>query len=381
MATEANLIIYTSASVDSLLAAAAHIQYCNNGGHSYTLKDVAAVVTGDIDTWIGTLSATTYDNIYIDCPCDGAAATASISTTQQYDLYAKLKTASKGTLGDEVSNATTATASTIGDSGETYVANAWANKWVYLTGGTGSGQLATVKSNSTTVFTIWGTFATTPDTSTDYKTLTGMKMHMCGTAHTTTARTSIKNITELAWDAVYPNNTIPLILSYRAGTPGYSVISGTTSSIAAGSATDSGASFATNAYAGMYVVEYDASTYPYQYTKIASNTGTALTGTLVDTTHYWHRKNTPTGTPTYKIVNSLSDVLNDKYIKYYVLTYLTDLTDSTVLAEYKRMIDTNGSLNEMPAGRGPVQDVAYIQGTVLPTGKILMDALYAAISF
>ncbi len=373
------LIIYNSALATSLLAAAAHIMYANAGGHAYTLKDSYGVSDGDLTTYCGTtLVDATYDDIFLDCVCDGAAATSAISTLHQYLLYTKLKVASRGSLSAEITNATTATGTTLGDSGETWTVNAYTNAWLYLMGGTGTEQIATIKSNTSTVATIWGAaFATTPSTDTDFKILTGMSMHMCGLAHTTTAASSVISIPELAWTAVYPNNSIPLIMSYQAGLPGYALYTSTSTTLAAGSLTCSTASWSTDAWAGMYVQIYSASTNSYQYAKITSNTSTVLTLTLMTATTYWSRGLTPTGNAIFKIVNQLSDVFNDEYSKVYIITYLTNLTNSATLATYQSMIDKNLSLPTLSSKHASVQDIKYVQNTVLIQGRTIFDSLVA----
>lgn len=68
-----------------------------------------------------------------------------------------------------VTDATTATASTLGDSGEAWIPNEFAGQIVTLTGGTGVGQTRRVVSNTATVLTVSPNFTTTPDTTTDFK--------------------------------------------------------------------------------------------------------------------------------------------------------------------------------------------------------------------
>ncbi len=68
-----------------------------------------------------------------------------------------------------VTDATTASSSTIGDSGEAWIPQEFAGRIVTLTGGTGSGQTRRIVSNTATVLTVSPVFATTPDTTTDFK--------------------------------------------------------------------------------------------------------------------------------------------------------------------------------------------------------------------
>ena len=375
------LILYTNLTADSLLAAAQHYTYCQANGYTPTLKNLAAIATGDIDTYLSTLTAATYDKIFVDCPCDGPVGTATISTAQQYTLRTLLKVASQGTLSTVITNPDTHTSTTIGLTGQGWTVNSLTGALIYISAGTGAGQIATIKSNTATVATIWGSaFATTPDGSTTaVYTITGCALYMCGTAHTTTAYKAIASITELAWTAVYPNNSIPLIGSFLGGEPGYALYAGTASAIGASTLTDSAASsnWTSNCYAGMYVQIYSASTNSYQYALIASNTTTVLTLTLIDTTHYWSRLLVPTGTPAYKIVNQPADVFNDEYSKVYIMTYLTNLTNSGVLATYKDIIDSNYSLPTLSSKMSPTQNIKYVQGTILPMGKVIFDSLVA----
>lgn len=68
-----------------------------------------------------------------------------------------------------VTDATTATTTTIGDSAENWIPNEYAGQIVTLTGDTGSGQVRRVVSNTATVMTVSPPFTTTPDTTTDFK--------------------------------------------------------------------------------------------------------------------------------------------------------------------------------------------------------------------
>lgn len=68
-----------------------------------------------------------------------------------------------------VTDATTFTSTTIGDSGEAYVPDSFVGLPVELTGGTGAGQTRTIVSNTATTFTVYPAFTTTPDSTTDYR--------------------------------------------------------------------------------------------------------------------------------------------------------------------------------------------------------------------
>lgn len=68
-----------------------------------------------------------------------------------------------------VTDATTATSTTIGDAGEAWIPNEFSGLIVELTGGTGSGQSRRVIGNTTTTLTVSPAFDTTPDTTTDFE--------------------------------------------------------------------------------------------------------------------------------------------------------------------------------------------------------------------
>lgn len=68
-----------------------------------------------------------------------------------------------------VTDATTATSTTIGDSAESWIPNEFAGQIVTISGGTGAGQTRRVISNTATVLTVSPAFTTTPDTTSDFK--------------------------------------------------------------------------------------------------------------------------------------------------------------------------------------------------------------------
>lgn len=68
-----------------------------------------------------------------------------------------------------VDNATSATSTTITDTGEAWLPNEYSGQVVVLTSGTGSGQTRRVVSNTTDTLTVSPAWSTTPDTTTDFK--------------------------------------------------------------------------------------------------------------------------------------------------------------------------------------------------------------------
>ncbi|MEK7585901.1 MAG: hypothetical protein AAB477_01545, partial [Patescibacteria group bacterium] len=68
-----------------------------------------------------------------------------------------------------VTDATTASSTTLGDSGETWIPNEFSGLIVEITGGTGVAQSRRVISNTTTTLTVSPAFTTTPDTTSDFE--------------------------------------------------------------------------------------------------------------------------------------------------------------------------------------------------------------------
>ena len=149
--------------------------------------------------------------------------------------------------------------------------------------------------------------------------------------------------------------------------------SGTSTAVAATTLTDTAKTWTVNAYAGMYVQLGTGTTFGHQYGYIASNTATVLTITgWINRT----AKGTPTGTPTYKIVNTLGEVVHDEIIKLYILTYFRVLTSSSVLAAFKNVIDKTDGDETRPVGSALIQDQDFIFGTMVPVGSNIFDYQY-----
>lgn len=64
--------------------------------------------------------------------------------------------------------ATSATSTTLVNSGKTWTTNNWANYQVRITGGTGAGQFRTIASNTATTLTVSAAWTTTPDSTSTY---------------------------------------------------------------------------------------------------------------------------------------------------------------------------------------------------------------------
>jgi hypothetical protein len=391
-----NLLIYSTATADLLIAALTVMKANADSGDILALYDITGITTGDLTTAIGAdtelglahLSANTFDNIYITAPCEAdsdTTPTGTINCTQQYLLRAMLKTANQGTASAEVTNATTFTTTTIGDSSlsTTWTANEFIGEHVMLISGTGELQLSEVKSNTTTIATIRGIFHPTPDNTTDFKTIVGMHMYLFGVIHTDLTIT--KYIAERTWHGLYPNLGHNVLSAALGGNGLFSEHFAGCDSLNATTLTDSDGGFVADALIGKYVQIYSASTNGYQYALITDNSTTVLTFAG------WNLGLTPTGTPTYRVVDNLSMVFRDLYVKYFVLTYMWDPTSSIVHGMFKRLVDSTGGNSSLKTpklaragvytvGPAPMGDWDYFAGTVISKGKIMFDALRRSVT-
>lgn len=96
---------------------------------------------------------------------DGVAPAAVIGTDGR--LIATPSWLDKGFLPFATGTATSATGTTLVNSGKTWTVNQWANAQVRITAGTGAGQVRSITSNTATALTV-PTWTTTPDATSVY---------------------------------------------------------------------------------------------------------------------------------------------------------------------------------------------------------------------
>ena len=360
------LVFYSASDAASLSLAYATYKKYTDDGDTVTLKDVSGLTEANITTYIGTLSAATYDEAYFLTP--GTGSTGYVTSLNKHDLFAKMKTAAQGTTGATIENITTHTTTQVGDSGESWTVNEHVGKYVYLNGGTGANQIAYIQSNSATVLTLGDTLTTDPDTTTDIAIIDGLAYYSPYVVSATTGA----NL-KAGWDYLYSTNARPVPYIFHVQSDKFASESGTSTSIAATTLTDTAKTWTVNAYAGMYVQIGAGTTFGHQYAYIVSNTATVLTVTgWINRTG----KGTPTGTPTYKIVNTLGEVFHDEIIKLYILTYFRVLTNTSVLANFKNVIDKTDGDSTRPYGSPLLQDQDFIFGTMVPVGSNIFDYQY-----
>jgi hypothetical protein len=83
-----------------------------------------------------------------------------------------------------ITDATTTSANTIGDSGAAYIGNEFVGQIIEITGGTGAGQTRRIVSNTSTTFTVSPDWTVTPDTTSDYEV---MPEQLYGSSNSVTA--------------------------------------------------------------------------------------------------------------------------------------------------------------------------------------------------
>ena len=360
------LVFYSASDAAALSLAYATYKKHTDDGDTVTLKDVSALTEANIDTYIGTLTDATYDKAYFMTP--GTGSTGYVTSLNKYTLRAKMKSAAQGTDGATIDNITTHTTTQVGDSAMTWTVNEHVGKYVYLNGGTGANQIAYIQSNSATVLTLGDTLTTDPDTTTDIAIIEDMEYYSPYVVSATTGANM-----KAGWDYLYSTNSRPVPYIFHVQSDKFASESGTSTAVAATTLTDTAKTWTVNAYAGMYVQLGTGTTFGHQYGYIASNTATVLTITgWINRT----AKGTPTGTPTYKIVNTLGEVFHDEIIKLYILTYFRVLTSSSVLAAFKNVIDKTDGDETRPVGSALIQDQDFIFGTMVPVGSNIFDYQY-----
>lgn len=357
MADTNRLLIYNSATPNSLLAAVVFLNMFPESDLT-TVKDINGVTTGDIATWIGTLDANAYDEIYLGSENGVVPATAKLSKTQVASLWGNLKVTAQGTELETGADADTHTTLTIGLSTLTMTVNAYAGKWLYINGGTGAGQMALIVSNTATVITVASVFDTTPDATSDFSVI-DTDMGMIEVGNTVSSYQAGARM----WSKLYPG-TPPLVV-YRTCDPRFATKLGTATSVANGSLTHTGA-FTGLDLTGYWVYIYSSTLGKHQKRQIASNTNDVLTLEADWTVN-------PTGTIVYRVVATEEWCFMDKYIANYIMLYLTDLSDSGVNSVWINLIDRQQNADELAAYEAPDQDFEFIDVEMLMKGKTIEE--------
>jgi hypothetical protein len=365
------LIIYNSGGTAAQIKAAADCFYKYSDA---TIKDVNSVTTGDITTYIGTLTDAYYHAIFICCTTQANAASSLLSFNQVAALRAKMAAGYEGTVVDSGTCQANATvteivlASTASASDDTYN-----GMFIETTGITAvlryiSDYVGNTRACTTTTTT---TAITTTET---YEVYTNDYIYELGNTNATTGKTACLQ----AWDVLYPDAQYPLVNHYIGGYL-FAMASGTASAAAAGTITIAATitvgdrTSQTNHdvddyYKDMFVYIYSATTGAAQYAKIAAYNATSRVCTLSEN---WGIK--PTGTIVYRIIDNTSEAFYDKATELMVKTYMYDIDSAVSMATNKRLIDLYGSL-AITGTDEPTQDLTYLWNDFLYRGKAIFTA-------
>ncbi|MCX5743476.1 MAG: DUF4215 domain-containing protein, partial [Proteobacteria bacterium] len=96
--------------------------------------------------------------------------------------------------------ATAATASTLSDSSKTWVVNQWGGQTVYITGGVGAGQQATILTNTATQLTVVPNWATTPTATSTYVIINPPGTNVTPSTTVTSATTTTLTLAAAGWN-------------------------------------------------------------------------------------------------------------------------------------------------------------------------------------
>ncbi len=376
------LAIYNSALTNYAAQIGAQ-QVLKYAAGSFTAYNTSGVSKADLSTWVGTLTAGTYDNIYIMCDRN-THATGAAGKLDYDDLTAlrlKLKTPSQLIAATYTGTATAGASFSITLAvGSSAVNDFYNGYWIEITAGTDIGDVAycyDYTGSSRALVPADADWATNPDNTSVYKigAVAGFKHWFAN--DTTTNETQAL----LAWRHVYANNTEPLWLKY-IGLGGFAQSSGTAQAVAAGTITlaasnatgDRATGHTTNDYYNnMYVYVYSSTLGKGAYRKITDYVGATQVATLESN---WTV--TPTGTVIYRVVETEAECGIDAYAKIATLVHLASLTDATVTDYWQRLLDNYENIADKTYG-APAQDMDLIDELVAK-GKAIYEAIAAAIT-
>lgn len=366
------LIFYNSGSGTATQIKAASDVYYKY--HDATIKDLSGISTGDIDTYIGTLTDDTYDEIWVCCTTNATAATGILSFQQLGNLRAKMAVGKKGTVVDEGTCQANSTvteiilAATASDEDDAYN-----GMFIETTGTTAVVRYISDYVGLTTTATVLTT--TTAITTTEtYEVYTNDYIYTVGDTNAVSGKTACL----LAWDVLFPDVTYPLINTYLGGYQ-FAMNLGTAQAVGAATITlaanivaggrASQTEHETDSfYKGMYVYIYSATTGAAQVGLISTYVGSTRVATV---SANWGIS--LTGTVVYRIVDNLDEALNDKATEIMVKTYMYDIDAIASVELNKRFIDYNNAL-KLVGTKEADQDLDYLWNDFLYRGKAIFAA-------
>jgi hypothetical protein len=326
-----------------------------------TVKDITGLSAANIDTYIGTLVADTYTDIFICCATQAANASNLLGWDQVAALRSKMITASKGTTvnsGTCQANATVteiklaATASAVND--------AYKGMYIVTAGTTATNKYIAGYVGATTTATVLTT--TTAITTTEtYIVYTLTNIHLLGDTVSATG----KKAAMLAWENLWPSTPAPLAVIYLGGYL-FCENSGTAQAVAAGTITlattcaagdrqiTADQTTVDDLYKDMYVYVYSGTLGVWQYAKIASYVASTQVATLEAN---WLI--TPTGTVVYRVVSGIEKIRADRAMEIYAKTRWYDPTKLAAKQDISKLVNLYGEL-DVTLGEAPSQDLELL---------------------
>lgn len=357
-----------------------------------TVLDIQGTTSGDIDTAITAIAASTYDDVIVLADIASTATSSKISYDQLVALRLKLKVANQGTsiltgtVGTTGSTTQIAFLETVGADTTDYYAGLFLN----VTAGTHAGVIKKIISYNKTgkLASVGGAAVSGAYDNTDVYTILNVP-HLCtvqdtalsiATAFLYDTVVTTSNIVARTWNYIHSvaSHPMPMFLRYIANKY-YAVDSGTSSSGAATKINDTAKTFVVNSLVGYYVFRPATAAGKGEYARIASNTATDITcdvfnGFVQDGVDYGNAAWTVNpSTDIYYIVSKYKLILLNAYAQLYLKTYLLDATAQASLIEYKKLIDSNSKLHTYPYG-SPVVDELF-EAAILAQGKNIFDAV------
>lgn len=342
------------------------------------IQDIAGLDETAIDNIIADFTSDSLDEVFVCVPVDETSSVGQFTHNQIAKLLPYMTTSGKGAViaTGTAQGVTSLTDNTIilaaddpASTGE------YVDKIIYLSDGTGEGQIARIKANDGTtkeVIKYAPDWATNPDVDTVYEIYSP-------------AIREYYNLTVSNYDGVYQmwNNLFsgivpPQVIRYimRDVTPGnpagtrWACAKGTATSGSSDSLTDSGASFGTSdELVGKYVY-ISSGTGIGQYRKILSHTDTELT--ISTGTTDWVVN--PDVDSVYWVVEREIDVFRPEYFLMWVKTYGKDFSKGDIWKMWSEMLDANGNLRagKIKVGMPPYQIQDTIENMLL-VGKHIYD--------
>lgn len=180
--------------------------------------------------------------------------------------------------------------------------------------------------------------------------------------------TATKNLAEVVWETCFPTvTTKPLVIQYLGDDIFSLKVTRSKNVNTDSTAVDSTGSLTANAFDNDWVYIYSG-TGKGQYRQIYDNNTTTYF-----VTPDWAVRPDKTSLLRIKNNGEQNEVFYDQYASNYIYMYLTNLSDVNVFTNWGKLMDRYGNINDGNVRQTPLQDLDYLNNTVLAGGKIIFD--------